>query len=284
MSGVAFAFPTDEGLLLRGDADAPVSSKAPVVICVHGFKGFKDWGFWPEVARRLSESGYGVIRFNFSHSGIGEDLESFTEARLFETGTYTREVKDLREVLSHLVKRRLPGTEKFDPSRVGLLAHSRGSVAALAVAASGNWPVRSVVLWNPVASILWWDEETRRLWRERGFWEVVNARTGQVFRMTTALLEDAEQNRERLDPVANARRLLVPLLAVVASQDEAVPAESGRQLVRVAARAPASLRELASTGHTFGAVHPFGGMTPALEEAIQATVVQWEETLKKEDA
>ena len=205
-----------------------------MVVCIHGFKGFKDWGFWPEMASRLGAAGYGVVRFNFSHSGIGADLETFSEVGLFESGTYTREVEDLREVLSRLTERRLPGSEGLDVSRVGLLAHSRGSVSALAVAASGEFPVRSVVLWNPVSSVLWWDEETRRRWREAGFWETVNSRTGQVFRMKTALLDDAEQNRERLHPAVNAGRLRVPLLAVVAAQDETVPAAAGRRIATAA--------------------------------------------------
>ncbi|HLQ22774.1 MAG TPA: hypothetical protein VK132_06200, partial [Gemmatimonadales bacterium] len=66
-------------------------SSRPAVVVVHGFKGFKDWGFWPEMASRLRSAGYGVVRFNFSHSGIGPDLETFSEVGLFESGTYTRE-------------------------------------------------------------------------------------------------------------------------------------------------------------------------------------------------
>jgi alpha-beta hydrolase superfamily lysophospholipase len=157
MTSEPFSFQSSEGLPIRGDLHSPDRRGVPVVVCIHGFKGFKDWGFWPEMASRLGAAGYGVVRFNFTHSGIGADLETFSEVALFESGTYTREVEDLREVLSGLTERRLPGSEGLDVSRVGLLAHSRGSVSALAVAASGEFPVRSVVLWNPVSSVLWWD-------------------------------------------------------------------------------------------------------------------------------
>jgi len=273
-----FSFVNREGLPIRGDLFSPDNLPALVVVCIHGFKGFKDWGFWPEVASRLGGAGFGVVRFNFSHSGIGADLETFSEVGLFESGTYTREMEDLREILSRLTERRLPGSEGLDVSRVGLLAHSRGSVSALAVAASGEFPVRSVVLWNPVSSVLWWDEETRRRWREAGFWETVNSRTGQVFRMKTALLDDAEQNRERLHPAVNAERLHLPLLAVVAAQDETVPAAAGRRLASSAGELGA-VHEIAATGHTFGAAHPFSGSTPALEEAIRATREHFDRTI-----
>jgi len=278
MTELPFSFLSDEGLPIRGDLFSPDNLPAPVVVCIHGFKGFKDWGFWPEVASRLRGAGYGVVRSNFSHSGIGADLETFSEVGLFESGTYTREMEDLREILSRLTERRLPGSEDLDVSRVGLLAHSRGSVSALAVAASGEFPVRSVVLWNPVSSVLWWDEETRRRWREASLWETVNSRTGQVFRMKTALLDDAEQNRERLHPAVNAGRLRVPLLAVVAAQDETVPVAAGRRLASAAGQF-GSVHEIPATGHTFGAAHPFPGSTPALEEAIRATREHFDRTI-----
>ena len=278
MRSEPFSFLNHEGLPIRGDLFSPDNLPAPVVVCIHGFKGFKDWGFWPEMASRLRGAGYGLVRFNFSHSGIGADLETFSEVALFESGTYTREMEDLREILSRLTERRLPGSEDFDVSRVGLLAHSRGSVSALAVAASGEFPVRSVVLWNPVSSVLWWDEETRRRWREAGFWETVNSRTGQVFRMKTALLDDAEQNRELLHPAVNAGRLHVPLLAVVAAQDETVPAAAGRRIA-TAAGGFGSVEEIAATGHTFGAAHPFTAPTPALEEAIRVTREHFDRTI-----
>jgi len=278
VSVTAFSFPNDEGLPVRGDVAPPERVGGPVVVCVHGFKGFKDWGFWPETSTRLSKAGYGVVRFNFAHSGIGPDLQTFSEPGLFETGTYTREAEDLREVLSRLAARRLPGAESMDLSRVGLLAHSRGAVSVLAVAASGEFPVRSVALWNPVSSVTWWDEEVRERWREAGFREIVNTRTGQVFRVKTALLDDAEGNRERLDPVVNAESLRVPLLSVVALADESVAPASGRRLASAAGQF-GSLHEVAGTGHTFGAAHPFAGSTPALEEAILATREHFDRTL-----
>jgi pimeloyl-ACP methyl ester carboxylesterase len=140
--------------------------------------------------------------------------------------------------------------------------------------------VRSVVLWNPASSVLWWDEEARRRWRESGSWEVLNTRTGQVLQMKTTLLDDAERNRDRLDPVGNAERIGVPLLCVVATEDDTVPASSGRRLAR-ASGALGSLSEIGSTGHTFGAGHPFGAPTPALEEALRVTREHFERTLRQ---
>lgn len=279
MEGTPFTLTTEEGLLIRGDFHAPSTAAAGAVLCVHGFKGFKDWGFWPETAKRLAAAGHAAIRFNFSHSGVGEDLETFSEPQLFETGTYSREVADLQIVLSALAEGRLPGAVGFRARGVGLLAHSRGAVSSLAVAASEERFVSSVALWNPVSSVLWWDEEARARWREKGYWEVVNARTGDLFRIRTALLEDAESSSERLDPVGNAARLTVPLLVVVATEDESVPADSGRRIARAAATPGATLVELPKTGHTFGMTHPPAAPTPAFASALEVTLRHFSMTL-----
>ncbi|HYR46165.1 MAG TPA: alpha/beta hydrolase, partial [Thermoanaerobaculia bacterium] len=116
-----FSFQTSEGLAIRGDLALPRQKDEPLVVCLHGFKGFKDWGFWPAVRERLAAAGYGALRFNFSHSGVGADLESFTEVGPFESGTYSREVEDLQEILARVAQGRLPGCEWLDVSRIGLL-------------------------------------------------------------------------------------------------------------------------------------------------------------------
>jgi pimeloyl-ACP methyl ester carboxylesterase len=281
MKVTSFRLTTDEGLPIRGDLHTP-DSAGPVIVCVHGFKGFKDWGFWPETARRLCDAGFGVVRFNFSHSGIGEDLQNFTEPALFETGTYTREVQDLRLVLKALARGEIDPAGDLDTARPGLIGHSRGAVSVLAVAASE--PVGPLVLWNPVSSLVWWDKETRRRWRETGTWQTVNKRTGQTFAVTTGLLDDAENNRDALHPVANAGRIQTPLLVVVAADDESVPPEAGRRLARAAPAGRGSLRELPGTGHTFGAAHPWQETPAAFEAALAATLEHFDRTLAKSGA
>ena len=76
-----FAIPSRDGYPLRGDAryQDGLGDGAPAVVICHGFKGFKDWGFFPEVAAALAASGYLAISFNFSGSGIGSDLCDFTD-------------------------------------------------------------------------------------------------------------------------------------------------------------------------------------------------------------
>ncbi|HEX9709632.1 MAG TPA: alpha/beta hydrolase, partial [Candidatus Thermoplasmatota archaeon] len=79
--------------LLLGDvliAEGPPPRSAVVV--VHGFKGFKDWGFFPHVARRLAAAGHAAVVFNFSGAGVGRDTEHFADLDGFARNTLSREL------------------------------------------------------------------------------------------------------------------------------------------------------------------------------------------------
>jgi pimeloyl-ACP methyl ester carboxylesterase len=97
---------------------------------------------------------------------------------------------------------------------------------------------------------------------------VPNVRTGQVFRLHRDFLDDLDAHAERLGVARAAARLAVPHLILHGEADEAVPLAEGREL---AAAGRGELRVIPGAGHTFGAVHPFAGRTPALDQALAAT-------------
>ena len=49
----AFEVPGPEGGTLRGDVRQPRGATGSAIVVCHGFKGFKDWGFFPYLAERL---------------------------------------------------------------------------------------------------------------------------------------------------------------------------------------------------------------------------------------
>ena len=57
--------PTEPGRIVRGSIDLPRPGgrRRPHAILLHGFKGFAAWGFFPEIARRIAERGFVVVRF-----------------------------------------------------------------------------------------------------------------------------------------------------------------------------------------------------------------------------
>jgi dienelactone hydrolase len=240
----------------------------PHVIVVHGFKGFMDWGFFPEISRRIAEAGMIAVRFNMSGSGIGPDLQNFTDLEGFTRNTYTRELEDLDHVRSWAESGNLRG---IDPGRVALLGHSRGGGIALLHGAERGG-CRSIVTWAAIPEVDRFDDDTKLAWRELGFLPVRNARTNQEFKIDVAALDDMEKNRTRLDIVAACRRLALPVLLIHGAADETVNVEAIAQLS--AALDPELTRTLiiAGAGHTFGATHPMRSVPEPFERAAEATI------------
>jgi pimeloyl-ACP methyl ester carboxylesterase len=263
-----FSVPSADGYPLRGDVRYQDGvTGAPAVVVCHGFKGFKEWGFFPDLAGELARAGYLVVNFNFSGSGIGEDPEQFTDVERFEHATLSGDLDDLGLILDAVAAHELPGPQASNG--VGLLGHSRGGAISL-LAAHADPRVSCLVTWASVAHLGRWDEETRRTWRERGHVEVVNARTGQVFNLRTDLLDDIEENKDgRLNLERAARDLAIPHLIVHGEDDESVPVAEGREL---AAWGRGELLIIPETGHTFGAVHPYKGRPPTLGRVVEETV------------
>jgi len=241
------------------DREAP----RPAVVIVHGFKGFKDWGMFPVAADRLARAGFTAVTLNLSGSGV-DDRGEFVFPELFGHNTFSAEQHDVQVLLTALARGDLdlaPTTE------FGLVGHSRGGGTAI-LAAAGDPRVRALVTWASISEVDRWRDRAAE-WRRAGKLEVVNSRTGQVLPLYTDLLDDVERNRGVLDLAEAAARVRVPWLIVHGTADEAVSADEARVL---AACAPAGrLLLLDGAGHTFGAVHPFAGMTPDLAVALDET-------------
>ena len=236
------------------------------MIC-HGFKGFKDWGYFPVVAERLARAGFAVVSFNFSGSGVGEDGETFSEPERFGRNTYSRELEDLEIVLRAL----RDGAFGLRPRAIGLLGHSLGGgVAVLRTARDPG--IRALVTWAATAQFRrLWREDQIPEWRRTGKIAVVNQRTGDVLPLYTDILDDLERNAAALDVTAAASRLEVPWLVAHGAEDESVPVEDARALHGVTG-GRAELLVIEGAGHTFGITHPWRGSSPAFDCLIGATL------------
>jgi pimeloyl-ACP methyl ester carboxylesterase len=274
-----FELSNREGDPIRGDVRVGDGSKsnAAIVIC-HGFKGFKDWGFFPYSAEQLAErTGYPVVSFNFSGNGIGSDLENFTELDKFEANTFSKELDDLRLVLDTAEAGQLPGMESR--SIFGLLGHSRGGISVIITAVEDR-RVAALATWNAVAYIDRWSEEQKEGWRRAGRVEILNARTRQMMPLGVGLLEDAEDNAERLDLQSAVSRLGVPYLIVHGADDESVSVADGERLAEAAPAESSRFERIEGAGHTFGAVHPFEGVTDHLARVLDLCSDWFAEHLK----
>jgi pimeloyl-ACP methyl ester carboxylesterase len=239
-----FTIKSSEGLNIRGNLEVPRAARA-LVILVHGFKGFKDWGFFPWLAEVLCDQSLAVCRFNMSRSGISENSDTFDQLELFADDTYSGQLDDLQRVVRYAQTRLALPTF--------LAGYSRGGgVALLGAADVPN--LRAVVTWSSIARANRWDDATRQQWRKDGHIDVVNTRTKQIMRMSTRMLDDFEANHQRFDILGAASRLTVPLLAVHGGNDESVPVAESAELL--AAAADGSRVIISAATHTYNAIHP----------------------------
>lgn len=236
------------------------------IIHVHGFKGFKDWGFNPFLAQFFAEQGYFVVTFNFSHNGIGKNPLDFTELDKFAENTFSLEVKELKEIIN-CYKSGFFG--KIGNNKIGLLGHSRGG--GISILNGNHDDVSCIAVWASVATFERYGSKQIEDWEKKGFVVVINTRTSQVMRMNRTLLEDIRDNKENLDIIKAVKKLKKPLLIVHGKEDLAVPVKEANMLFEAANQSISELYIIESTGHTFNAVHPFNGSNPKLDKALIKT-------------
>jgi uncharacterized protein len=268
-----------EWTIRNGDGEAigcdvrlpPGPGPFPVVIVLHGFKGFKDWGMFPYTARFLTERGIATVAMNTSRNGVGDVPTEFTELELFARNTPGHEAADVQCVIDAIAAGNA-GAE-LDAERLGMLGHSFGGGVAL-LAASNDERLRCVVTWAAISTFHRTTERAAAEWRERGRLDIPNMRTGQILWQNLEVLEDREANREAYDLEKACGRIRVPLLAIHGEQDEAVEVESANRIVGWTASATKRALLVPHTGHTFGCVHPWAGPTDAWRAAVEASA-EW---------
>ena len=243
-------------------------SNLPLLIFCHGFKGFKDWGCFPYMLDKIANAGIFTVSFNFSLNGVDNEKDNpidFDRLDNFAKNTFSEELDDLGCVIDFLEKEKNKYTYNFDS--LVLAGHSRGGGIAVLKTAEDE-RIKTLLTLASVAEFNRYGEETKRTWKERGYIEALNTRTKQKMRMNVSLLEDLEKNYSRLNIREAMKSVNVPVLIVHGTEDLAVEKNEAETLYNLCNKETARLIILEKTGHTFGAVHPFAGTTPQLEEVI----------------
>jgi len=261
----------DAPLIIRGEARVPENPLGAVVVC-HGFKGFARFSFFPHVATELANAGFTAITFDFSGSGVGEDRENFTNRDAFTNNTFLQELGDLEAVVEESRVR------DWIKGGYGLFGHSRGGGTAILQAARDH-SVEALVTWAAISHVNRWGPDVQSQWRETGFIDVPNARTGDIIPLHVGLLDQVQELGETaLNIPAAAEKIRAPWLIVHGSEDETVPVNEAETLASLA-HGNAKLRILDKVNHSFGGKHPLTEVTPTLESVTKETVEFFENNL-----
>ncbi|MDD5360553.1 MAG: prolyl oligopeptidase family serine peptidase [Ignavibacteria bacterium] len=252
--------------------DENLKKKLPLLVFCHGFKGFKDWGCFPYMMEKISREGVFVVSFNFSFNGTDNSKDNpvdFDRLDLFAQNTFSKELDDLGNLLDYLEKEK--ENYNFDFDNLILAGHSRGGGIAILKTAE-DMRIKKLIALASVSEFDRYGNETRKNWKERGFIEALNTRTKQKMRMNVTLLEDIENNYERLDICGAMKKIKVPVLIMQGTEDLAVDTSEAETLYNLCDKEKSKLVIMEKTGHTFGGAHPFAGTTDAIERVIGEAV------------
>ena len=255
---------------LRGDLRYREDARdVPAIIICHGFKGFKDWGFFPYTAEVLADAGYATISFNFSRNGIGSDPNNFTELDMFAENTYSHELQDIESIFQAIKNGKL-GNGIIDKDMIGMLGHSRGGGVAL-LYCSQNSGISTLVTWSSISKVDRYSDEDIALWKKQGFLEIENKRTRQMMRLNRCLIDDIEKNKNNFDILLAASKIDIPCLVVHGEQDEAVPLSEGQQIFENLSGIDKQLEIIEQGSHTFNITHPMDSRSVQFETALDLT-------------
>jgi alpha-beta hydrolase superfamily lysophospholipase len=270
-----WSIPGAEGEPILGDCHQPAGEARGVIIIAHGFKGYKDYGMFPVIARACAAGGLIAHRFNFSHSGMTNDIETFARPDLFERDTWNKQVHDCRAVIEAIASGELEGRGL----PYVLFGHSRGGVTVLLTAgrcaddARFPQPVGVVTAATPSRCNSLSEEEAEKLLAE-GFLESPSARTGQKLRLGRAFLQEQLDDPASHDLLALASNIRCAALIMHGSDDPTVPVSSAEDL-RKALGERCNQRIIAGADHVFNTPNPMpADMAPSeqLRELLYAVV------------
>lgn len=118
--------------------------KVPTVLLLHGFTAvrnesiskFVPEGLFARMARELEKHGIASLRIDMRGSGKSEGR--------FEDLTIESEIEDALAGVAYLNQ-----LDTVDKEHISVMGLSLGGIVSTATAGRSNYPIRSVVLWNP---------------------------------------------------------------------------------------------------------------------------------------
>jgi uncharacterized protein len=242
-----------------------------IVIFVHGFKGFKDWGHFNFMAEQFAQEGIVFIKFNFSHNGTTpEDPLNFSDLEAFGNNNFTIELDDLKNVMDWALSNTLIQKE-IDRNKLYLLGHSRGGGITI-LKAGEDERVKKIATWASVSDLINRNKlRTIETWKKDGVVYAKNARTRQDMPLYYQFYENQQAHKERLNINHAVKRLHIPFLIVHGTADGAVQFKDAEDLKRSSKHA--KLLVIENGDHTFGVKHPFTGTLPqAAKQVITDTI------------
>lgn len=208
--------------------------KCPMVMLLHGFKGYKEEETYTDLAAKLVAKGIGAV--SFDASGFGE-----SEGTLEDDYRFSNYSEDAEIIYEWLMTQ-----DFFDRNNFGVCGQSMGG--AQAILFSANHPhVKAVCSISPPDKVGTKDAlgKVKDSWRAVGYLEEQSSKYGKM-KIPYSYLEDAM----KYDFVELVRDVASPILIVLGEKDSTVlPIQS--EAIYTAANDPKELMRLENMDHFY---------------------------------
>jgi pimeloyl-ACP methyl ester carboxylesterase len=220
----------------------------PLIVFVHGYMGYKDWGAWNLMAEDIQKSGFSIAKLNLTHNGTTVDQPTdFADLEAFGNGGYWKELQDVQLFLNHLEK-------THQMNEFILVGHSRGGGVVLL--AGQDERVKQVHCLAPICDIesRFPKNEELKQWKDEGVYNRINGRTGQKMPHYYSQYEEFSIHRDELDIEKSCKNIGKPVFVYHGEDDVSVLPIEGE---KVAEWTRGEFFLIQNTAHTFDAVEPW---------------------------
>ena len=231
------------------DIVVPVNFNGRLILFIHGYMGYKDWGCWNLVEKFYTDLGFGFCKFNMSHNGgTIENPIDFTDLESFGENNYSKELYDVQQVLNWLE------TQFPTLPDIYLIGHSRGGGIALLTASDSR--ITKISTWAAICDIekRFPEGTPLKVWKTQGKRFIENGRTKQKMPNNYSQYEDFELHRDVLNIEQACKKSTKTTFVVHGDLDTSVNIEESRN---IATWLKTRLIEIEDAEHTFGATQPW---------------------------
>ena len=257
--------------VLHGDLHYAGHTSCPILLIIHGFRGSKNWGFFPTIAEEFAQNGSIVLTWNMSLNGYSKNSQYIDQPDNFARNTITQEMVDTQSIIDSILQddRIISGDIRAHwNGDIHVLGHSRGGGIGILISAE-NPSIKKLALWNTISRFGRFTERQKKLWSETGTFPIDETEDGKVIAMNYTYISDLEFQSDEYSPLRAITEVSADILIVHAEQDMTVPIREAHALQEKSHSA--HMHSIPQAGHIFGCTHPFTEMTSSLRDAIDTT-------------
>lgn len=239
--------------------------KLPAIIITHGFRGFKDWGFFPFVAEEFSKKNFVTILFNFSGSGFNNETKNIINTKNFVENTYSNEIEEL----NFLINKYLENTfGEISNKKIFLIGFSRGALSVLANYSKFD-EIKALTTWSGISKIDRFSPRQKEEWKNNGFLYVLSNNSTELLKISTKLLTEIEEQKINIEEYLKNQNK--PYLIINGDSDLIVHKNEAEKLFNWSKKEQTKLEIIEKTNHFYNTNHPFEATSENLMTVIRIT-------------